>query len=198
MGIVSTYVHLLKTYPFVTKVTSGASLVGFGDIMAQNFIEKTPVWDKSRTMRFAGIALFVITPLTRSWVDLMLPKLVPNAARTTQFALKKLAYDLTLFVTFGQTLLVGLNMSLSGEVTTNEFMKKMQSEQPEIIKYAWCYWGPLQFVNFKWVPVHLQASYIQVIALFWNTFLSWKAHDNLKMTVEPLKNAVKKDLSKEL
>lgn len=178
-SIVKRYVHLLKTYPACTKITSGAILVGVGDILAQLAIEKQN-WDRQRTLRFAGIAFLVVTPMTRTWVDVILPKLAPVSGNISfGLAMKKLLLDMVLFGPVVSSAMVGLNMWFSGHVSKSEFVEKMKSEQPGIIKTAWGYWGPVQFVNFRFVPMHLQASFIQVMALFWNTFLSWKAHDNL-------------------
>jgi len=179
------YVDLLKRYPAATKITSGAILVGLGDGIAQGVIEKSNHWDHERTLRFAGIAFFVITPMTRTWVDLILPKLVPPIAKnasknsSTVIAVKKVVLDMLIFGPPVSTTMVGLNMYLSMKPDWSVFVDKMCNEQPGIIASAWCYWGPMQFINFRFIPPHLQASYIQVAALFWNTYLSYRAHQNI-------------------
>lgn len=181
--IAATYIHLLKKYPASTKITSGAFLVGVGDVIAQKVVEKQPEWDQLRTLRFASIAFFIITPCTRTWVDVILPKLVPikpTQKVTTKIALKKVGCDMFVFGPVITTLFVGLNMYFSGEIEKDKIIEKMKKEQGGIIQKAWCWWGPNQFINFRFVPAHLQASYIQIAALVWNTFLSWVSHHNMK------------------
>jgi len=181
--IAKTYIHLLKTYPAPTKISSGAFLVGIGDCISQKLVENKKQWDPSRTARFAGIAFFVITPCTRTWVDVILPKLIPvkqNQKATTKLALKKVGLDMLVFGPVITTMFVGLNMYFSGEIEKDKMFDKMVKEQPGIIAKAWCWWAPNQFLNFRFVPIAFAASYIQIAALVWNTFLSWVSHNNLK------------------
>merc|ERR1712045_834834 len=117
MGLGKKYVYLLKKYPASTKIITGATLVGFTDVVAQYAIERTDHWDHKRSLRLGGIALFVITPLTRTWVDLVLPRFFPITAKTTtSVALKKVLADMVFFGPPISTMLVGMNMMFSGEV----------------------------------------------------------------------------------
>jgi protein Mpv17 len=43
---------------------------------------------------------------------------------------------------------------------------------------------PFQFLNFRFVPVNLQVGAANVIALMWNTYMSWVTHLEVK-PVEP-------------
>jgi len=197
-SIAKQYVHLLKTYPAITKITSGGILVGIGDVISQKLIEKKQILDTTRTLRFAGIAFFVITPCTRTWVDIILPKMFKEKKATTKLALKKMLADILLYGPIVTTLQVGLNMYLSGEVTKEQFLPKMIKEQPSVIFCDWIWWGPMQFINFRYIPLHLQASYIQVASVAWYIFLSWLAHYNLEVEKNggegfSIKNLVKKD-----
>jgi len=195
------YVYLLKTYPAATKITSGGVLVGIGDVISQKLIEHKPTWDRTRTLRFAGIAFFVITPCTRTWVDIILPKMfkeTKNQKASNKLALKKMLADILLYGPIVTTLQVGLNMYLSGEVSKDQFIPKMKREQPSVIACDWIWWGPMQYVNFRYMPLHLQASYIQVASVAWYIFLSWLAHYNLEVEKNggegfSLKSLVKKE-----
>lgn len=43
-------------------------------------------------------------------------------------------------------------------------------------------WPFLQYVNFKFVPLHYQALYVNVCNLGWNTFLSFMANSHHGMS----------------
>merc|ERR1711981_1185087 len=94
-------------------------MIGLGDTVSQFAIEGRTSWDHWRTARFAGIAFCMITPSTRVWVDIVLPRLVPIKAgqpATTTQALKKVACDLGFFGPMINSVFVGANMYFSGEV----------------------------------------------------------------------------------
>jgi hypothetical protein len=40
----------------------------------------------------------------------------------------------------------------------------------------WNIWIPFQFLNFRFVPLNLQVAAANVVALLWNTYLSWASH----------------------
>lgn len=39
---------------------------------------------------------------------------------------------------------------------------------------AWSVWIPAQYFNFFFMPLHMRVIFVQFIALFWNTYMSWK------------------------
>ena len=182
--IAAKYKYLLENHPGKTKVTQGGILVGVGDFLAQTLVEgrtfKDNTYDKLRTLRFASCAFFVITPMTRTWVDLILPKVftLKNSKNSiNRLALKKAAADALIFAPFIGPLVIALNMHVAGETETfSELVEEMKVRGPIVIKASWCYWPWVQLLNFRFVPAQQQASFIQFAALFWNTFLSWKAH----------------------
>ncbi len=53
---------------------------------------------------------------------------------------------------------------------------KLKSDLFTIVKSNWVLWVPFQFLNFRFVPQHLQVLASNVVALGWNTYMSWMSH----------------------
>ena len=154
-------------------------LIIIGDVFSQKVIEKQP-YDYIRTIRFAGIGGCFIVPTTRTWFDLILPRIVPIESNKTSLAIKRVLVDGFIgYVPIISTLYVTLNMIASNEIPLDKVKEKVKNEQLEIMAYGWLFWAPANFINFRFLPSHLHVPYIQLAALFWNTFLSYKSHDNL-------------------
>merc|ERR1711976_277109 len=115
----------------------------------------------------------MLAPIQRVWIDLIMARLVKNTV-------KKSMLDNFVFGSIMNTSYVGMNMLLSGEIERSQILPKMKLEQPAIVLSGWCYWIPVQLVNYRVVPLRYQMNVAQIMALFWHSFLSWKAHNNLK------------------
>jgi len=178
---------LLKTHPTKTKMATGMVLVGTGDLNAQLFIEKsfqnpdqTPKqYDISRTIRLMCLGGFFLAPVQRFWIDLILPKIGGSGSKST-IALKKSLYDSFIFGSIMNSCYVGLNMYLSNEIPKDKIVDKMKREQFVIVVSGWSYWIPVQIINYRLVPILYQMNVTQVMAVIWHSFLSWKAHQNIK------------------
>ena len=44
----------------------------------------------------------------------------------------------------------------------------------------WAVWPAVQLVNFRYVSPHLRVSFISLVALGWQTFLSWENNKALQ------------------
>ena len=49
---------------------------------------------------------------------------------------------------------------------------KIKADLPSALKANWALWVPANFVNFRFVPPHLQVLFANGVALAWNTYLS--------------------------
>jgi hypothetical protein len=43
-------------------------------------------------------------------------------------------------------------------------------------KANWAVWIPVQIINFRFIPAHLQVLYVNMVGLFWNSYLSYISH----------------------
>ena len=46
----------------------------------------------------------------------------------------------------------------------------------EAVKMNWYMWIPAQMINFALVPLQFRVLFSNVVALAWNTYLSWASH----------------------
>ena len=51
-----------------------------------------------------------------------------------------------------------------------------RSDYTSIVVTNWTVWVPVQILNFSLIPLHHRLMFSNVIALLWNTYLSYKAN----------------------
>lgn len=62
-----------------------------------------------------------------------------------------------------------------------EYAKQhLKDDYASVLKANWTFWPAVQITNFTLMPPHLRLLVVQVVALFWNTYLAWKLHSHEK------------------
>lgn len=61
---------------------------------------------------------------------------------------------------------------------------KIKNDLFTIVKSNWVLWVPFQFINFRFVPQHLQVLASNFVALGWNTYMSWASHNSTSNDVD--------------
>ena len=102
-----------------------------------------------------------------------------SASEKTRIALKKTCLDIFAFAPVNNSIFVGVNLYFSG-LKADEIVKNMKAEQMNTIYKLWLYWFPVQMINFTFMPLYLQAVYVQIAALFWHSFLSWMTQKRIR------------------
>ena len=65
---------------------------------------------------------------------------------------------------------------MNNKCTKEAVKAKMDNDYMDVLRVNWYLWPGVQLVNFYAVPVEYRILVVQVVALFWNTFLSYKAN----------------------
>ncbi|GAB1867769.1 Protein Mpv17 [Camponotus japonicus] len=166
------YQKALKMYPISTQAVQSGILMGLSDQIAQNFIDKSKTIDLVRTMQFTGIGFFISGPATRTWYGI-LDKYIGSKGYSV--AIKKIVCDQLLFApAFTAVLLVTIGIC-QGK-STEKLKIKIQDEYSDILMNNYKLWPIVQLVNFSLVPLHYQVLVVQVVAVFWNSYISYKTH----------------------
>eukprot|EP00193_Tetraselmis_chui_P012852 CAMPEP_0177795858 /NCGR_PEP_ID=MMETSP0491_2-20121128/26466_1 /TAXON_ID=63592 /ORGANISM="Tetraselmis chuii, Strain PLY429" /LENGTH=221 /DNA_ID=CAMNT_0019318735 /DNA_START=340 /DNA_END=1005 /DNA_ORIENTATION=- len=173
-GLWAAYLMALDSSPVIAKSLTSACLNGFGDIMSQLFIEKNP-FDWKRLFKFTAIGLLLVGPTLHFWY-LSLSRIVTlqgTAGAALRLALDQLAFAPTFIVAFFSTL-------CCFELNPAKIAPMLRQEWWPAVITNWQLWVPFQFLNFRLVPQNLQVLFANMVALVWNTYLSFASHRNLE------------------
>ncbi|KAK2145063.1 hypothetical protein LSH36_705g01020 [Paralvinella palmiformis] len=146
-------------------------LMCLGDGLAQVFVEKKPLdkFDVKRSGRFFLYGTVILGPTLRSWYTI-LDKIVKGTGKSA--ALQKVALDQFGFAPgFLAFFLSSMTLFSTGSVTAS--IEKCKKDWKEVVVANWKIWPAAQTINFYFVPLNWRLIYVNVIAVFWNTYLAY-------------------------
>ena len=155
----------------------------FGDVFAQFMFEDAARngcdWRRAGVFALLGFAL--VGPCLHFWYS-SLSKIVAatgavgNASAGVSLALDQLVFAPTFLAVFIASL-------FTVEGNASAVPAKLRQDWASTVVTNWKIWVPFQFLNFRFVPVNLQVLAANVIALAWNTYMSWVSHKPVEETV---------------
>ncbi|XP_041974486.1 protein Mpv17 [Aricia agestis] len=176
-NIFNFYHQLLHKHPILMQAVQTGLLMGTGDIISQTLIEKRTreQFDFKRTAQFSSIGFFALGPSLRMWYG-TLNKYVGSSGKTV--ALKKVCFDQVIFAPTCLFFIL-LSVGLMQGKDIDRIKSEMQNNYPDVLITNYYVWPFVQLLNFYFVPLHYQVLLVQTVALFWNTYLSWKTNKTI-------------------
>ncbi|KAF7272013.1 hypothetical protein GWI33_015181 [Rhynchophorus ferrugineus] len=72
------------------------------------------------------------------------------------------------------------SMGLLEDKSVQKMNEELTAKFLDVYVMDWCVWVPTQFINFYFVPVKYQVFYINAVTMFYNVFLSYIKHKDVK------------------
>ena len=179
--VLAWYSHKLDTHPILTKSISSGIVAGCGDVLGQYIVvakndskdTKEAAWDSLRTGRFIVLGVVLVAPICHVWYG-MLMKRVPGHTATA--IAKRVALDQAIFAPLFVPLWLFNLWMLEGK-SLNNVLENMKTQVPNTVVANWFLWIPAQIVNLGYVTPKYQVLFSNVVAVVWNTYLSYTTHD---------------------
>ncbi|CAG5102686.1 Similar to mpv17: Protein Mpv17 (Danio rerio) [Cotesia congregata] len=168
------YKNMLVKYPMGMQALQAGTLMGVGDQIAQNLVEKRKIseLDFVRTAQFYAIGFFMAGPAVRGWYG-VLDKFF--GSKGSVVAVKKVACDQFLFAPpFIAALLATIGFLQGNDV--DGVKEKLSKEYKDILINNYKLWPLVQLINFGLVPLNYQVLVNQIVAVFWNTYISFRTN----------------------
>ncbi|KAM9317204.1 mitochondrial inner membrane protein Mpv17 [Gastrophryne carolinensis] len=173
-GLWRGYQRLLAAHPWKVQIITAGSLVGVGDVISQQLVERRGLrgHNVERTVKMMGIGFCFVGPVVGGWYKI-LDVLIPGSSKSV--ALKKMLLDqggfAPCFLVCFLTIVGGLN-GLSKE----EIWNKLRRDYKDALITNYYLWPAVQIANFYFIPLHHRLAVVQCVAIIWNSYLSWKAN----------------------
>jgi protein Mpv17 len=159
----------------LTQASTAGVITTAADIIAQQCVEQRGInsHDFLRSARLGAIGFLFTGPILRFWY-LQLDKLVPGAQNIVGTA-KRITLDQTIFapVFLGGFLTV---LGITDGKSSQQIWDKLYQDYPQVLRSNYMLWPAAQIITFTVVPLQHRVGFVSLVALFWNTYLTWVAH----------------------
>jgi len=174
-GLLRVYLTSMNKRPWLTTMVSTGCICGTGDILAQQLIEhKGKNYDIRRTVKMAAMGTLFIGPGLRTWY-IVLDKLIKGASTTA--VIKKVVADQFLWAPVFIAAFFSVSELLDGS-SFADVEQKLKTAYLPALKANYLIWPWVQLGNFYFVPLQHRIVVVNFVALFWNMYLAWAAHQD--------------------
>lgn len=173
------YLYYLDRYPGYTQSLNTCLLMGAGDFIAQWFVEDRRTfggYDFRRTARFAFVGLAVAGPAMTVWYR-ALDRTIKGGTKASM-TLRKTFLDQAFFL---PVYLVGF-VAVMGALRWDgprEIEERLRRDLKPMLVTSYGVWPAVQVANFYLLPLRHRVFAINVVCLFWNAYIAWKAEKDL-------------------
>ncbi|KAJ8913558.1 hypothetical protein NQ315_017109 [Exocentrus adspersus] len=170
------YRRMLCRRPILVQSVQTGAVMGLGDVLTQKFIEKKCELDCMRTARYTAFGSFITGPALSIWYR-TLDRYIGSCGKAS--TLKKMVLGQLVFAPpFLLVFLLTIKMMQGDDFEC--IVEEVRVKYKDILYANWKVWPAAQLCVFRFVPLLYQVLASQVIALFFNMYLSWKAEQELE------------------
>ncbi|KAM9421445.1 mitochondrial inner membrane protein Mpv17-like [Salvelinus alpinus] len=175
VGLWRSYQALMTRHPWTVQIITASTLVGVGDVISQQVLERRGLANHNvtRTAKMMSIGFFFVGPVLGGWY-MILDKLVTwgtKSASINKMLVTKVGFALCFLGT-----LLGISRTLNG-LTVEENVAMLKRDYMDALISNYYLWPPVEIANFYFIPLHLRLAVVQIVAVSWNSSLSWKANN---------------------
>uniref|UniRef100_A0A7R9WT51 Peroxisomal membrane protein MPV17 n=1 Tax=Craspedostauros australis TaxID=1486917 RepID=A0A7R9WT51_9STRA len=202
------YSEKLETHPLITKGITAGFISSTGNLLAQRIAHekekagtleeqehaaKDPSHPQHRQMamqegefeidwaktgRFAFLNVVLVAPVLHYWYQ-FINRSVPGSSLTR--VLQRVFWDEFVFTPLYLPVVLGSLWTLEG-TSPPKVWEMIKSETMKLVMAEWVVWVPTMFLTFRYVPVKFQVLTINLVGVFWNTYLSFMVSEAHKTT----------------
>ena len=167
------YVRFLDKHGWRAQAINTCLLVGLGDVTAQILVKRHVTLDSYDflcSLRYFGIGLFMLGPTMHVWYT-SLDRVFTS--HTFRAAVYKMLCDQLLFLPV-YVLAIVVVMGVLRLESTQEICAQIRRDYPNIMLASWQLWPAIQIANFHLVPLKHRILVMNLVGLFYNTYVAWK------------------------
>jgi len=164
------YQTALTVHPTRTSMLTTGLLMSAGDALAQTVVERKSAsqYDLMRTGRFLVFGTFLGGPMFSMWYRHLAKTFEGKKyAQVKMVACDQLGFAPP-FLAFFLT-----SMEVMKGQSFKDIKSKMKQDYLEVLKTNYKIWPAVQAINFTFVPLHLRIVTVNIVAIFWNTYLAF-------------------------
>lgn len=136
-------------------------------------------FDYWRSAKFTLVGALYTGPSLHFWYDALATSIKGSNIMAN---ISRLLLDQMIFAPAFIASFFMIMSALDGK-SMDDIKRKLKEDLYPTVKYNFSVWVPAQFINFNFVPPHLQVLFANIVGFFWNIYLSYAA--NIE-PIEPL------------
>lgn len=198
MNYIRWYTQMLKDKPYITKSITSFFTFGLGDVLCQT-VEARLSKDKTnnnskkhlniiRILKQGSFGI-LITPYYHLQYCVLMPKWFTGqgAKNTAKMILYDQAVNTVVVIAAFFTYMDYMNKA---NFTLRESFEDSKRKFPQTFIANFKLWPAAQWINFTIVPVEYRVLFINIVAIFWTTYLSYVQNSSKKPFVETITSEV--------
>ncbi|CCK70010.1 ethanol metabolism protein KNAG_0D02610 [Huiozyma naganishii CBS 8797] len=203
--VLDLYTNALRKRPKTTNAIMTGVLFGLGDVSAQlmfsypNDSKHTPlshgetlddiakskgwVYDVPRTLRAVSYGALIFSFIGDKWYKILNFKVKLKGKPSSDWSnrLLRVGVDQLLFAPLSLPFYFSCMTIMEGG-NWGTIKNKLKNQWWSTLVTNWAVWPLFQSINFSFVPLQHQLLAVNTVAIFWNTYLSYK---NATFSMEP-------------